>query len=114
MVFSGSDVDFRPALLVSSQNGEVRTVDASVASSVGSHGNLDTTCTSPRTWQSLAPCLCVVVKFFILCQTQVGGGVSGSLDSQVTRHRGSRHRGIFRTPPSGVESCTMTVPMLSP
>ena len=67
LVFSGSEVDARPALLVSSFYTEW-TVDASVASRVGSHGNLDTS--SRRTWQSLARCLCIAVeKFFTLCHT---------------------------------------------
>ena len=66
------------------------------------------------------PCVsgsqCSLLEFcfrrFFLCQT---GGVpeSPGVFSQVTRHRGFRHRGIFRTPPCCVEPCTMTAPVLS-
>ena len=70
-MFSGSEVDSRPALLESSfwQNGELRTVDASVASRVGSHGNLDTVFAL------------LLRSFFTLCQTQVGCG--GLVDPEV-------------------------------
>ena len=79
-VFSGPEVDSRPALLGSSflQNGEARTVDASVGSRAGSYGNLDTTFTSLRTWQSLARCLCIAVEFFYPVSDTGGAGVAGS------------------------------------
>ena len=51
-------------------------------------------------------------RFFHVSDT---GGVPESPGvSPGDSAQGFRHRGIFRTPPSGVESCTMTAPMLSP
>ena len=80
MVFSGSEVDSRPALLVSSFYAERR----------GAHSRsfgcfpcrftwkFGHCFTSPRTWRSLARCLYIAVeKFCTLCQTRVVLGSPG-------------------------------------
>ena len=78
MVDSGPEVDsVLLSCCFSFRRMEVRTVDASVASRVGPHENLVTTFTSPRTWQSLAPCLCIAFEkcFYPVSDT---GEVAGS------------------------------------
>ena len=77
MVFSSSEVDSRPALLVSSftQNGEVHTVDTSVGG--GTHGNLDTTFTSPALGSHLLAVFALLLGSFFNPVSDTGG-VAGS------------------------------------
>ena len=74
-VFSGSEVDSRPALVGSSfsLNGEACTVDASVASRVV---HMDIWTYFNEASHLAVTCSIVVEKFFSLCQIQ--GGVPGS------------------------------------
>ena len=84
-VFSGSEVDSRPALLGSSFYAQSMLLLFPV---VGHLENLETTFTSPRTWQLLVRCLCVAVeKLLHPCQTQERCRGSREFYSQVTWHQ---------------------------
>ena len=66
------------------QSGEVHTVDTSVGSRAGSHGNLDTTFTSLAPGSHLLAVFALLLRSSLPCVRHSSGGVAGSFDSQVT------------------------------